>query len=145
MSSGTELVGGRLIGEEVGYAEITSDSAGWTTSETVAIEMEADLIDGVSYWLILDASYATSVDGDVQFVRIREDDVNGDAVHSSRAVVQDGGGVRVHVERRYDATVTETKTFVATGERESGSGTGRIDANATTPSYLRAVVRKPTV
>jgi hypothetical protein len=136
--AGTLYVDGRIPGQRIATSTATSDSAGWTTTETVAMTLVVPAVGGRTYKIVVDASYGSSVDGDVEFVRIREDSVTGTTIHSSRVVVQDGAGVRVHAETEWTAPGTAAKTFVLTGERESGTGTGRVDAGAINPAYLYA-------
>jgi hypothetical protein len=137
-SAGFLLEAGRIPGERIETTTATSDSSGWTTTETVALTLVVPVIIGRTYKIVVDASYASSVDGDVEFVRIRENNVTGTTIHSSRIVVQDGAGVRAHAEVEWTAPATANKMFVLTGERESGTGTGRIDAGSINPAYLYA-------
>jgi hypothetical protein len=79
---------------------------------------------------------ASSVAADQVFVKIREDSVSGAILDWRRYRAHTTTNWPYRTEVEYEADATEDKTFVLTLDRESGTGTSRRDASATSPSYF---------
>jgi hypothetical protein len=124
---------GELIDEDIK----TSDSAGVTTTETVVHTLVAPVVAGRRYQLSWFGDLASSVAGDQFFVKIREDSVSGNTLDFRRYRANAAVNFPYYTETRYTADATEDKTWVLTLIRESGTGTGRLDAAATSPAFFR--------
>lgn len=128
---------GLIPGQRIATTEITSDSAGFTTTETAVATVTADLIEGGIYRVRASVNFSSGTDGDVIFVRTHVGNgLAGATRHSSRLVLQAGAGIRVGAEFEHKATADGEQTFTLSGQRESGSSTCQLDAGNEWPSYF---------
>jgi hypothetical protein len=125
-TGGFQIVAGRIPGERIATTEDTSDTAGFTTTETVLSTVTAPVVAGRQYRVRFVSLIRTTVAGDDITSRIREDNSTG----TERALRQDdiihGGALGVHVNLEtalWTASSTGDKTFVATAVRIAGTGT----------------------
>jgi hypothetical protein len=85
------------------------------------------------------ARFGTSAANDIVVVRVREDNLSGTTLQFELrplpSTSSSGNTVGV-LEGEYVAASTGDKTFVASGQRTSGSGNIRLDAEAGAPAYL---------
>ena len=138
-SAGFQLVAGRIPGERVATSILTSDSSGFTTTETTIQSVTGvPVVSGRTYRVRAHFTLQSTNAGDVATVRIRADNTSGALVQSgiTDGLVTGSLGPRITIEGEFVATTTESKTFVLTGVRLSGSGTINRDASASNPSYL---------
>lgn len=138
--AGQRLVAGRVPGELIDEAVVTSDSAVFTTTETVVASITVPLVSGRTYRIVAYGKWASTNDNDDVRAALREDGVSGTAIQSDRRELDtdDQGtfGQTFHMEARHTATSTGNKTFVVTGERDSGTGDCRLEAAASRPTFL---------
>jgi hypothetical protein len=134
--AGETIIAGKIPGEQVGFDIETGDSSGVTTVETVVQTVVAPVVAGRIYRVTFYGDLASTVAADQFFTRIREDSVSGNVLDLRRYRAHATVNFPYRVEIEYTADATEDKTFVLTLIRESGTGTGRRDASATSPSYL---------
>jgi hypothetical protein len=139
MSSGTELVGGRIPGEIIGTPTIvTSDSSGFT-SETVVATLEVPVVAGRTYKVRFSGRWgAASATADI-VARIREDDINGTQIQVGQVAASSTstlGFGPMNMTAFWPASTTENQTFVIAGIRNGGTGTCRLDASPATPALL---------
>jgi len=137
--SGNFVVGvvSRLYPDQrIATAVRTTNSAGFTTTETVTDTVVADLISQLVYRVRCFTLYTSTVANDSDIVRIREDSLTGTVLQASRVFIPIVTSFCVILEAEYTAVATGSKTFVVTGSRGSGTGTITHGANATAPVYL---------
>lgn len=135
--AGETLEAGRMPGERIATAIVTTDSANITTTETVVMTVAAPVVTGRIYRVRFAADLAGSVAGDQHFIKIREDSVSGGAINFRRYRVEDTDNFPWGpIEVEYTADATEDKTFVVTLVREAGTGNIRLDATTSNPAYL---------
>ena len=130
---------GRIPGERIATSIETSDSSTFTTSETALQSVTAAVVSGRTYRVKWATRLSSSVANDQIGANIREDSVAGaqlagDNIQVFGASSTNGWPFRAEVE--YTADATESKTFVATGTRISGSGNCFREAASNRPSYL---------
>lgn len=126
----------RYPGTRIATSTMTVDSVAFTTTETVIATVTGDLIEGLTYRVIFDAGFQTTVDGILR-LSIREDSLVGTVVQIRDFWIDASGGVNGgRVEGFYTAVATGSKTFVATGDMILGAGSTSINATATFPAYL---------
>lgn len=137
-SAGQQLVAGRIPGERIATGRTTSDSATFTTTETVvATVSEVPTVTGRHYWVRAVITFASDTADDVVQARLREDDIGGTQLQQNFChIVSTGFGWNVVVEGEYVAASTAAKTFVVTGDRVGGTGTCRLEAAADRPSFV---------
>lgn len=142
-ATGFLLEGGRIPGEWINGSEVTADSAGTQATEEVVQTVAADVVSGRSYWVVFEFGYSVSVTTDHYFVRIREDSgIGGTTLQGKRLdAATTAIGYPGRVRARFTAPTTESKTFSATFQRTSGTGTITLRADATTPSFMDVYYR----
>lgn len=136
-SAGQRLVAGRIPGEEIALTTNTSDSSTWTTTETETDSVTAPLVSGRTYKIRWSGAIVTTVAGDVDLLRIREDNTTGTALQTRGLYLGStiSGGIPCTLEARYTAVATADKTFVVTGIRNAGTGTHHGDGDPTRPRH----------
>ena len=129
---------GRIPGERIATTVETSDSAGFTTSETQVSSVTASVVSGRVYRVRFAGGWASTAADDVVSVRIREDNSSGTQLLLRVVQIFRTGSFTSAptLEAEYTADATENKVFVLTGERIGGSGTCVLDAAATAPCYF---------
>lgn len=116
-----------------------SDSATFTTTETVVQSVTGSLQTGRTYRVRWVGAFNSTVDDDVVLGQIREDSISGTVLQTGRCSVAVGGsstGWHCYLEAYYTAVATGFKTFVATGDRVAGTGTCNRDASSQRPTIL---------
>lgn len=138
MAAGQELVAGRYPGERIATSPYDSDSTGFTTTETEVASVTAALVTGRTYRVRLHIRIGTSAANDIVNMRIRQDTTGGAEMTVDPLTLTSAGvaGNLFDVEVEHTASATGNKTFVATAQRTSGSGTIRREAAANRPTYL---------
>jgi hypothetical protein len=96
----------------------------------------APVVSGRIYKVRWFGDLASTVAADQLFVKIREDAVGGNILDWRRYRAHTTTNWPYDTEVEYTADATEDKTLVLTLVRESGTGTGRRDASATSKSYF---------
>lgn len=139
-SAGQSAIAGQVPGERLGQDIDTSDTATFTTTETVVSSVTVDLVNGRTYKVRFVGTMQSDVNGDLINARIREDNSTGTQLQLRReqsTTNTAGSGPSFDMEAEYTAVATGSKTFVATGVRGAG-GTGNItcEGAATQPRYL---------
>jgi hypothetical protein len=128
-----------LAPPRIATTEVVSDSSTFTTTETQVASVTAALVSGRNYRVRLVARFGTSAANDIVVVRVREDNLSGTTLQFELrplpSTSSSGNTVGV-LEGEYVAASTGDKTFVASGQRTSGSGNIRLDAEAGAPAYL---------
>lgn len=130
-----------ITGFEVGYAQITSNPTG-TTSSTLAdiagLSVSVPVVSGRLYQVIFNARGVQSSVGATS-------DVVQLALTADGTVIDDGFFIttgansarwKPNLQARYLATATETIEFTVQMCRNSGSGTCTIGASANSPAKL---------
>lgn len=138
MSSGTELVGGRIPGERIATDSVNANSSTFTTTETQLMSVTAPLVDGRTYRVRFLGRFGSDAADDKAWSRIREDNTSGTVIGQSQVLVATTSTVGwgpVVVEAEYTASATANKTFVVTGVRNGGTGNLLLNAN-TGPALL---------
>lgn len=135
--AGQRLVAGRAPGERIVTAIRTTASAGFTATETVTDTVTAALVAGRTYRVSARLLVGSTVAADSSRVTIREDSVSGTQMQQIRVYIPITSTVfPATLESEYTAVASGNKTFVATGQRASGTGTITHGAVATQPVYL---------
>lgn len=109
------------------------------TAETVTDTVTASLIEGLTYTVNSFTLTRSSVAGDRNLIRIREDSLTGNQLRAAAIVMPAAGAgtdFPLYQEVLYTATATGDKTFVLTGGRAAGSGSITHTAGTTNPVYL---------
>lgn len=124
--------------KRIATTTLTTDSAGFTTTETSIGSVTASLVDGVTYSITAHGAIDSSASGDSCDVRIREDSVSGTEMTLRRIhLIDDTGRWGFTVYAEYTATATGSKTFHVTGDRPGGAGGTLVrKASATIPTYI---------
>jgi hypothetical protein len=123
-------------GQRIATTTVTTDSAGFTTTETQLASVVASVVEGYTYKVVFNVGLELTVDGVIRGT-LRENTVGGTIVQLRDVWVDNvGTATGLWVEGQYTATATEDKTFVATGDVLSGGGTANLNASASFPSYL---------
>jgi hypothetical protein len=139
-SAGFQLVAGRIPGERLATTIRTSDSSGFTTTETVIDSVTAALVSGRTYRVRWVVAWASTVSADTVFSRLREDNLTGTQLQLLRCALTTAAGAGTRwvgaVEAEYTAVSSGNKTFVGTGVRVTGTGTITAHAASTYPIYL---------
>lgn len=121
----------RYPGQRIATTIISTDSAGFTNAaEVIIASVTAPLIEGLTYKIWFWGGIMSTVTGDELQTRIREDNATGtqlsfNATSITRAAAT--GDWTATLEAQYTAVATGDKTFVVTGIRALGTGTGRIE------------------
>ncbi len=135
--AGETIIAGKIPGERIATAISTTNSAAVTTTETVVMTVISPVIIGRIYRVRGHIGFDTSVAGDVQINRIREDSLAGNQLTARRFYHPTTAGSFTHdLEAEYTADATESKTFVFTIIRESGTGSLIMVNAANAPSYF---------
>jgi hypothetical protein len=132
------MVSGLFPGTRIATSERTSDVSTFT-AETVTDTVTGDLIEAYTYRIVGFITARSTVVNDVDLIRIREDGLGGTIMRNFRIVIpQIGAGTDffAYTETQYVPAANETKTFVLTGARASGSGSITHTAGPTNPAYL---------
>ena len=137
-AAGETIIAGRVPGERIATQIDTSDTSGFTTTETVLTTVTAPLVSGRTYRVRFVSLIRSTVADDDINARIRQDNVTGTEVFVSQFEINTNTslGVVVIIEAEYTATATADKTFVATGVRTTGSGTITARGAAAAPRQL---------
>lgn len=136
---GDPIILARMPGYMAASTAAVADSSTFTTSETSVISVTASLISGVTYRIVFEGAWQTTVADSQITTRIREDNTSGTIRQTQVINAKDGTGSLFHpfsLEARYTAASTASKTFIGTGVRLSGTGTINLDATAGSPAYL---------
>ena len=137
-SAGESVIAGRMPGERIATQIDTADSGTFTTTETTVQTVVAALVNGRTYRIKHHTRWGTSVSGDRINSRLREDNSVGNELQSANVIVDvtaTGSGFPGDLEVEYTAVATGNKTFVATGDRSTGTGVITCEG-AATPRYL---------
>lgn len=128
----------RLVGTET---QRTANGSAHT-AETVEDSVTVSLVSGTSYRVIWDGAVHSSVAGDVARCRIREDNISGTEMQlrNSPALLASAASLPMHLEGKYIASATGSKTFVATTQRLTGTGNITAQAGGTSPTSFRVEV-----
>jgi len=134
----------RLVGTEV---ERTSPSAGFT-AETVVDSVTVSLVAGTSYRIVwlgqvsTSSATTTTVANERIRGRIREDNISGTQRQLRDMVTIFGGGVSYDFQlyAKFTAVSTGSKTFVATCQRVTGTGTITSFAAGDSPVFFRVEI-----
>jgi hypothetical protein len=134
-------VGGLVPGQRIAsMTPRTTTPAAVTTAETVLDTVTADLVAGRTYKVSYRSGVLSSVAGDSAFIRIREDNVSGNALQLERihSPLTGGSGSRwpADLEAEFTAVSTGEKTFVGTLIRASGTGDLTSPAGTGQPTYF---------
>jgi len=139
-SAGESVIAGRMPGERIATQIDTADSSGFGTTETVVSTVTAALVTGRTYRVSFRSAFQSDVAADTVNARIREDNVTGTQMQLRRCyshIATAGAGFPGDLEAEYVAVATGNKTFVATGQRSSGTGVAIVaEGSATAPRYL---------
>jgi hypothetical protein len=124
--------------QRVATTVITSPSGTFTTTATQVASVTAPLVAGSIYRVTFDGAFDTTVDGDMVRARIREDNISGNQLQARDTGEMDAAGLvtGLRMEVEYTAAITGNKTFVATGERDAGTGNISMSADPTFPAYM---------
>ena len=136
-TAGASIIAAQVSGERIATQVDTADTATFT-AETVVSTVTAALVTGRTYRLRFVANFQSSVAADTVNVRLREDNLTGTTLQGRRAdsaIATAGFGFSGDVEVEYTAVATGNKTFVATGDRSTGTGVITCEG-AATPRYL---------
>lgn len=121
----------RYPGQRIATTIVSVDSAGFTNAaEVIIASVTASLIEGLTYKIWFWGGLMSTITGDEFQTRIREDSAAGtqlsfNATSITRAAAT--GDWTATLEAQYTAIATGNKTFVVTGIRSVGTGTGRIE------------------
>jgi hypothetical protein len=139
-SAGQLLEAQRIPGETIGDPTVlTADSSTFTTTETQVGLSTRGLVSGRTYRVRFNAGWNSTVLGDAITARLREDTSSGNLLDSATLVttlVSASRGAKVVLEAQFVASSTANKTFVATGQREAGTGSCRLAAATSRPAIL---------
>lgn len=143
-SAGQQLVAGRIPGEWIDGVQSNADSSTFTGTETVILTLaDAPLVTGRTYELVAHVNIETTVADSRVIVRIREDNLAGNAFEQANVWPDFTGsiGMPVALKAPFTAGSTGNKTFVVTGVRASGTGTINMSGDASTPNLLDVYYR----
>lgn len=137
-SSGFQLVAGRIPGELIASSAATADSANFTTTEVIVMTVTAPVVIGRRYSIWAGPTFHSSVDGDVVHSQLREDNVSGTVLDRTDDYIRVTTTTidRTTLFAMYTADATENKTFVVTGDRVSGTGNCRLEADTIRPAFM---------
>lgn len=116
-----------------------TDSATFTTSETIVATVTAALVTGRTYKVRAVTHIATTVANDLVTLRLNETDLSGTQLQSNdnRELLSTSvAGFYFDIEGEWTAVATANKTFVVGAVRASGSGNLRREAAATRPTIM---------
>jgi hypothetical protein len=114
-----------------------TNSAGFTTTETVTDSVTATLYPGAVHRVVAIFLAQSSAAGDFENARIREDSLAGAQLTVSRVSLgAAGAGFVTRLEVEVTPTTALKKTYVLTGQRVAGTGTIIHAAGTNAPTYL---------
>jgi hypothetical protein len=124
--------------QRIATTVIDNPSGTFTTTATQVASVTAWLVAGSIYRVTFDGAFDTTVDGDMVRARIREDNISGNQLQARDTGEMDAAGLvtGLRMEVEYTAVSTGNKTFVATGERDAGTGNISMSADPTFPAYM---------
>lgn len=139
-SAGQQLTANRIPGERITETEEVADSSTFTTSETEVISVTAALVVGRRYAITGRIGFMSTVSGDTVTCRLREDNTSGTQLDMAEVEISRGNLTTVKyvaiVYAEFTAGSTGNQEFICSGTRTGGSGTCRMEADTTRPSYL---------
>lgn len=105
------------------------------TAETQVDSIVVPVVNGQKYKIIWDGAFFSSVANDLVRGRIREDSVSG-TVRQTRnlPLPTSSTSIPLHLEAFWTASSTGNKTFVATGQRVTGTGNITAEGGAVLPT-----------
>lgn len=121
----------------VDTTERTANVGTFTTTETQIDTVTVSLVSGRTYGVWLYGTFQTTVANDSVNAAIREDSTSGTRMTVARVylpILGVGFGFALYAE--YTAGSTGDKTFVGTGQRQSGTGSITAAAAATQKAYI---------
>jgi hypothetical protein len=129
-----------MPGEQIAEEIITSDSAGFTTTETVVGTLVVPMVSGRRYRIWAFPKWESTVAGDRVIQRFRQTSVSGTIEQSDNVSIPSTsnlgfGGV---MSFGFNASSSGNQTFVLAGVRGSGTGTCKLGALTSRPVYLLA-------
>lgn len=112
----------------------TADSAGFT-AETQIGSVTGDLVAGRTYRVRSNAQVGSTVVNDTALVRLREDTISGTLMGLNTGDIHTTGNIPTicFMEAEYTPAADETKTFIVSAQRLSG--TGNIRREAVSPGW----------
>lgn len=124
--------------QRIATTVIDEPSGTFTTTAVQVASVTASLVAGSIYRVTFDGAFDTTVDGDMVRARIREDNISGNQLQARDTGEMDAAGLvtGLRMEVEYTAVSTGNKTFVATGERDAGTGNITMSADSTFPAYM---------
>lgn len=132
--AGQKIVAGKVSGERIATTVVTSDNV--TTAEEVVASVVAPLVSGRIYKIVFAFAWQPNAANDQAFARIRQDSVTGTEIQLCRfSEAATGTHFAGRIETEFTATLTASKTFVATLAR-SPAGTATLNATAARPTFL---------
>ena len=134
--AGETIIAGKVPGERIATTTRTVNSSSFTTTETSIDSVTASVVIGRTYRVKWVTDVASTVDGDVARVRIREDNGSGSVIQLTNIRCRNGRDIGFVLETEYTADATEDKTFVATCVRQDGTGTLALNAASEEPALL---------
>lgn len=143
MAGRDQIVLGRLAAEglakpeqRIATAIALTDSATFDDSPEVQLQSVTGILRaGRTYRITWFTDIFGTVAGDQFFFRIKEDSISGTLLDFRRWRQHAAVNFPYRTEVEYTAA-DGAKTFVVSGDRESGTGLGNRDASATSPSYF---------
>lgn len=125
---------------------ITASVGTFTTTATQVASITAPLISGLTYRVTFDGAFDTTVTGDIVRARIFEDNTSGTQLQARDTGQMNAAGLvtALRMEVEFPAVTTGNKTFVATGERDAGTGNISFSADATFPAYMYVDYVRPS-
>jgi hypothetical protein len=136
--AGETIIAGKVPGERIAtMTPRTGNSDAIGTTETVVDTVVAPVVEGRIYKVTWDGRLNPSTAGNDGVVSIREDTVGGNSLQGVAVDLPISARTpRLNLEVEYEADATEDKTFVATLDLVSGTGTITATAAATQPTYF---------
>ncbi len=136
--AGFQLLAGRIPGERIATTSRTADVTPITT-EQIVDSVTAALVNTRVYKVRWTGhAYSTVKDGRVM-IRIREDNLVGASRQQGiiyTSVLEANQEGPLDVEFEYTAAASANKTFVATAQQVTGTGTVHVYATSFAPTYL---------
>lgn len=128
----------KLLSRRIATTTRTSSTSTFT-AETVLDSVTGTLVSGRIYRVVYRSDIQSSVGDGYTRNRLREDNISGTQVQLkqvSTAAITAAQGQGLDMEYLYTAVSSGSKTFVATGSRQAGTGNIQSNASATAPVYL---------
>lgn len=137
MSSG-DPIPWSYIAQRIAAVNLTATSGTWSTGETTVASVTGFLTTGQRYKIRFLGFASSTVAADLAFMRIREDTLTGNQLQGVTTYIATttGNGFQFAAEVEFVAIATANKTFVATGSRASGTGTGQSPFGPSRQGYL---------